>query len=804
MLHDLRYAIRGLRNSPGFAAIVALSIALGIAANATVFSIVNGMLFGALPVRDPGGLYVINGGRTTSYPEYRDFRDQCAGVFDGLAGHFPLAPANIAGGGAPERIWGSLVTGNYFQVVGPPVALGRGVSPAEDQVPGRDPVVVLSHSLWTRRFAADPEAIGRPVLLNGRRYTVIGVMAPGFQGTDRGFIAEFWAPLAMRMDFVPDIAKDVESRNSSWMVISGRLKPGVTPRQAAAAVNVVGARSHDRYRKQEPWKALTVDQAGGLPGDLGGIRPLLTALMVVVGLVLLVACANVANLMLARAVERRKEIGIRLAMGAGRGRLIRQLLTESVALALIGAAGGFALAFAAARALSGFRLPLPLPFALDFTPDARVLAFTAALAIAAGIVAGVAPAFAATRADVASAVKETAAPGGFRRFGMRNLLVGVQVTLSAVLLIAGGLFIRSLGRVASIDLGIRPENVAMMTVDPKAAGYSQERFREFLRQLEMRAGALPGVRSAAASNILPLSFSSNTDGFSETSGGQSKSADADTFSVTPRYFETMGIPLLRGRNFNPETDLRQPTIVVSQIMARRMFGDGEAIGRTITGGGRTYQIIGIAGDSKSVSLGESVKACAYIYLPRDPEKDVISMLGLTILVKTTGNPAAMIRPIEEEIRKIDPALAVFGAETMEAHVDKAFLIPRICATLFGVFGLLGLALASVGLYGVASYSVRSRTREIGIRMALGARPGTILRLVGRQGMAIVIAGLALGLAASWGLSRFTASMLYGVSSTDAITFVTVPLVLLATAVIAVVVPARRAARLDPTKALRSE
>jgi predicted permease len=469
----------------------------------------------------------------------------------------------------------------------------------------------------------------------------------------------------------------------------------------------------------------------------------------------------------------------------------------------MGAAGGFALAFAAARALSGFRLPLPLPFALDFTPDLRVLGFTAALAVVAGIVAGLAPAIAATRADLASAVKDGNVIGGFHRFGMRNLLIGLQVTLSAVLLIAAGLFVRSLGRATSIDLGIRPGNIVTMAVDPKAAGYSEERFREFLRQLESRVGAMPGVRSVAASNILPLSLAQNSDGFSE-GAGQGKSTQADTFSVTPGYFETVGVPLLRGRNFNPETDLKQPAMIVSQIMARRMFGDRDPIGRIINGGRKTYQIIGVAGDSKSVTLGESVKACGYIYLSRNPSQDVMSLLGMTILVKTASNPAAMIRPIQEEIQKIDSSLAIFGAGTMEAHVDKAFLIPRICATLFGTFGLMGLALAGVGVYGVAAYSVRSRTREIGIRMALGARPEVILRLVTGQGLAIVLIGLVLGLGASWGLSRFAASFLYGLSATDLVTFLAVPAALLVTAALALFIPARRAAALDPMSALRSE
>jgi predicted permease len=807
MSNDIGYAIRGLRKTPGFTAVVVISMALGIAASTTVFSMVNATLLGTLPVRDPRGLYTINGGNTYSYPEYRDFRDQCANVFQSVAGHFPLAPANLSGQRTPERVWGALVTGNYFSVAGPPLALGRGITPGEDAVPGRDAVVVLSDALWRRRFGADAGILGKPVFLNARRYTVVGVTAPGFVGTDRGLIAEFWAPMAMRNGFVADLAKDIESRNAHWIVITGRLKPGVTRAQAVAALNVVDARNQKTYRPNERnRRPVTLDLAGGFPGEGAAVAGFMTLLMAVAGLVLLIACANVANLLLARAVERRKEIGIRLAVGAGRGRLIRQLLTESLVLAAIGAAGGFALAFAAASTLSNFRLPLPIPFALDFTPDLRVLGFTAALAVVASLAAGLAPAIVATNTDLVAAVKGVSVgPAFFRRFGLRNLLVGLQVTLSAVLLIGSGLFLRSLGNAASIDLGIRPENTLIMAVDPKTAGYSDERLREFLRQLETRVGAVPGVRSVAASNILPLSFAQNGDAFREDGAETSKTTDADIFAVTSGYFETIGIPLRRGRNFNPATDGSKPVAVVSQNLARRMFGDGDPIGRVIRAGDKKpLEIVGVAGDSKSVTLGEEVKACVYIYLPRGATGDVMSLLGMTVLVKTTGNPSGMIRPVREAIEQIDPALAVFNVETMEHHVASAFLIPRLCAALFGTFGLTGLALAGVGLYGVAAYSVRSRTREIGIRMALGARPASVLRLVTAQGLGIVLAGLAIGLAASWGLSRFTSSLLYGLSATDPVTFLAVPAVLAATALVALLVPARRASALNPMTALRSD
>ncbi|RPI12288.1 MAG: FtsX-like permease family protein, partial [Acidobacteriales bacterium] len=346
ILRDLMYALRMMSRERGFTAVVTLSIALGIAATTTVFSVMNGLLLGALPIRDPGGLYTFTGRReTTSYPDYRDFRDQCSGVFQGLAAHFPMAPGSLAGSGDAERIWGQAVSGNYFSVVGPPLALGRGITPQEDEVLGRNPVLVLGHSLWTRRFGADPAILGRQVILNGRAYTVIGVMAAGFRGTERGLISEFWAPLAMASDFMPELATGRESRSMSWIVMTGRLRPGVGRSQAVAAVNVVSRRLNEMYRKERVNQPVSLAAAGGIPGAGPFVKNLMAILMVTVSLVLLIACANAANLLLARAVERQHEMGVRLAVGAGRARLIRQLLVESVALASIGAVGGFALAF---------------------------------------------------------------------------------------------------------------------------------------------------------------------------------------------------------------------------------------------------------------------------------------------------------------------------------------------------------------------------------------------------------------------------------------------------------------------------
>jgi predicted permease len=801
LLRDIAYAIRILRKEPAFTAVVVISIALGIAANTTVFSAVNGVLLGVLPVRDPGSLYVVSGGNSFAYPDYQDYRRDCTGAFEGLAAHFPFAPANLAGSGTPERIWGTLVSGNYFSTVGVPLALGRGIAPGEDEVLGRDAVAVLGNGLWRKRFNADPAIAGKTVVLNARPYTVVGVAAPGFTGTDSGIISDFWAPLAMQAELLPELSQDRDSRTSYWLTINGRLRPGVSLEQAVAAMNVVNKRMHDTYRKSRRLEPITLKVSGGVPGERGMITGFLTLLMAVVGLVLLIACANVANLMLARAVGRQQEISIRLAVGASRGRLIRQLLVESVLLSLLGAACGFVLAFYAARALATFPLPIPFPIAFNLTPDLRVLAFTAALAVATGILFGLAPALAATRQDLISAIKR-AAPGSgvFRSFGLRNLLVTLQVALSVVLLIGSGLFLRSLQRAASMDLGIRPENVLTLAVDPRANGYSEERLRDFLTQLDQRVTSLAGVRSMSAVDLMPLSFAEAGRQFS--AGG--RESGAGIFSVLPRYLETMGIPLLRGRDFDPARDLKSRSLIVSQTLARRLFGDQNPIGRTVRSGkSDVFEIIEVAGDAKTVTLGEDTGACAYLYLPRDAAT-VTSMFGLTILVKTTGNPARLLRPVHNEIEALDRNLAVFNGGTLSTHVARAFVVPRLCAILFGVFGAVGLTLACVGLYGVVSYSVRSRTREIGIRMALGAAGPAIMRLVLRQAFTLVAAGLAVGLVAAFAVSRFVASLLYGVSATDGVTFLAVPLVLAGAALLAAVVPARRACAVDPMRAVQAE
>jgi predicted permease len=812
LLQDARYAVRTLSRTPGFTAVVIISIALGIAANTTVFSIVDGLFFGVLPVRDAKRLVSFSGG-SRSYPDYLDYRDQTTQVFEGVAAHFPFVPASVGGGGEPERLWGAAVSGNYFSVVGVNPVLGRPILPSDDEVPGRNAVVVLGHALWQHRFGADPGILGRSVMLNGQPYTVVGIAPTGFHGTVRGILSAFWVPLTMTEQIMPDFAKDhvVKERNVQWLLLDSRLKPGVSRAQAVAAVNLVLKRLDDTYRKgKEHRRSITLQTAGGLFSDVSEpATGLMAVLMVVVGLVLLVACANVANLLLARATARQKEIAVRAAIGAGRRRLVRQLLTESALLAVLGAAAGFLVAAMAARAISGFELPLPIPIVFDFTVDWRVLAFTAGLAILTALLFGLAPALRATRVDLVAALKEESAVlGRASAFGLRNALVVIQVALSLVLLVGTGLFLRSLQNASSIDIGLRPENILLMAVDPKLHHYSREKAQQFLWQLRERVSGLPGVRSASFLDSVPLSIGGTNFDF-KVEGGKGRaeqSVNADVYNVGSGFFETMGIPLVRGRDFTSKSD-DEHVAIINETMARRLFGNEDPLGRQMLSDGpfgkTVYTVIGVARNSKSRTLGEDPANCAYLFVEAAPDS-VFSFFGISLAVKTSVNPRGLIRQVRDQIALLDPNMAVFNTETMQEHVDKSLLLPRLSAVLLGVFGTVGLTLAAIGLYGVMSFSVRRRTREIGIRMALGADPGSVLRMVLRQGLTLTAIGLAIGLGIALALSRYTASLLYGISGTDRLTFLVVCAVLLAAALAAIVFPARRAARVEPTRALRYE
>jgi predicted permease len=810
LARDLRYTLRALLRAPGFSFVVILSIALAFAANATVFSVANGLLWGVLPVRDPGRIVMFSEGNSFSWPDYLDYRDQTTAVFaKGIAAHFPLIPASIGGKGEPERVWGQSVSGNFFPMLDVPMTLGRSILPEDDTV-ARDHVVVLSSGLWRRRFAADPNIVNRDVALNGQHYTVVGVAPPGFYGVDRGIASEFWVPLAASEEILPDLATwgSVRAdRNNQWVMLDARLQPGVTRARAEILLNVVKKRLDDAWHKKDKTHEKITLQTGGalIAGSETPAFTLMAVLMIVVGLVLLVACANVANLLLARATGRQREIAIRLAVGAGRRQLVRQLLLESFVLSLAGAGAGFLLAAAAAHAISRVQLPLPFPVAFDFNVDWRVALFTLGLSAITALVFGLVPALRASRPDLLESLKEgTAGFGRSARSRMRNTLVIVQVSLSLVLLTTAGLFLRSLGHASSIDIGFKPANLLIMSMDPKLQNYSHDKTAQFLSQLHDRVAALPGVRSVSFVGVVPLSIGGQADNFAvdAAQGHPAQNGVAFVDTVGADYFQTMGIPLLRGRGFAAQLD-GPSAAIINETMAAHLFPGQDPIGRTIRQDQTKYTIIGITRDSKLRTLGEKPTDAVFLFLNAAPER-ANSFFGTTVLVRTSIDPGALASPVRDQVAALDPNMAVFNTETMQQHVDKSLLLPRISSLLLGIFGVIGLTLASIGLYGVMSYSVRRRTREIGIRMALGAKRPTVLRMILRQGLILTAIGLAIGLAIALALGRFTASVLYGTSGTDLLTFVTVSLVLLATAVAAVLVPALRAAHVEPTTALRCE
>jgi len=805
---DAQYAIRAFSRIPALTAAIIISIGLGIAANTTVFSMANALLLRDLPIHEPSRVLAIaNPDPTLPMPDYLAFRDQSKSVFEGLAAEFPFAPANLNAGGTPQRVWGQLVSGNYFSVLGIRPYLGRGILPFEDEVKGRNPVVVLGYGLW-RRLGGDPAIAGKTVVMSGAPYTVVGVAPPGFLGANRLIASDFWAPLAMRGHLAKEIVRDGDmSRNSHWLEVAGRLLPGVTREQAVAALNVINARIYaetDKNRKAPPVKVYRV---GHIPEIQNLITLLMTALMVVVGLVLLIACANVANLLLARAASRQQEIGIRLAMGASRGRLVRQLLTESVLLSAGGAVVGYLLAVPGLAALARFQPPLPLPIAFDVSPDWRVLVFTTALAAFTGVLFGLAPALTATRGSLTGAIRQTGWGGrGVRRGRMGGILVAVQVTLSLVLLVGAGLFLRSLQSVSSIDTGMKPQGVLLLSVDPKTQGYSQERTLEFYRQLDERVTALPGVESMSYVDILPLSLAANGDNWRDAGRKDGKQTSANRFAVGPHYFETMGIQMVRGRDFSPQRDYKAPVVVINEALAKRIFGNEDLLGRRVQRGDakdQVFEVIGVVRNAKAETLGEAVTACAFGYLPSNFD-DALTFFGTTVMVRTHGDAARMTRAIQDQVHALDRDMPVFAVTTMTHHLEDAMMVPRLCAGLFGLFGAIGLVLALVGLYGVVNYSVRTRTREIGIRVALGARPESVATMVARQGLRLVAIGLVLGLGISFALSRAVASLLWGISASDALTFIAVPAILLIASLVAVLLPAWRASRITPVTALRYE
>ncbi|HUN83037.1 MAG TPA: ABC transporter permease, partial [Terracidiphilus sp.] len=809
LFRDLRASLRALAKHPGVTVIAIVSIGLGIGANATIFSMVSRFVLRPAPVGDPSTLVAMHlaydGDRCCEnfpLPVFEDVRKQ-AKSFSGVAAYDELLPASIGGNGEPERAWGQAVTPNFFDVTQLRMTLGRGFLPGEKDAP----LVVLGANLWQHRFNGDPAIIGKSVSLSGHAFTVVGIAPPAFHGVDQILYAQFWVPLGNVGLLVPGLSDNDSSRTSHWLAVVGRRRPGISPSQAAAELNTLAKRLALAYPKSDKGIGFVFERAGSLPpSERDSVLIFLAALSVVALLVLAIAGANVANLLFAQAVTRQRDMAVRLALGATRFRLQRQLLTESVLLGLGGGALGLILSLWATKGLSSFRLPAPVPLDLQVGVDWRVLLFSFAISVVSGMLLGLAPAWTASRPMLSGALKgEDALARRGRRLSLRNLLVVLQISMSVVLLCITGLFLRSLQSATHINIGFRSQNLLMMSVDPRIHGFTPQRTIEFLTQLRQRVAALPGVESVVVTDVAPLSGGHRSDGFSVVGRKDNSTADSQTelYMATPGYFETMGIPLLAGRDFGGETPNSPMTAVVNRAFVQRFFEGENPIGHLVTGGGVQYRVIGVVGNIKSRFLGEDFRPVLYRSLAQTVGSDP-SFLGYTLVVHMAGNPSGIARAVRRQIHLLDPSMAIFNEETMAEHLRDAFFLPRLAATLFGIFGGIGLLLAAVGLFGVMSYAVSRRTREIGIRMAMGAQPGTVERLVLRQGFVLTLIAIALGWPAAWMLARLAASFLYGVQPHDPLTFAAVPPFLALIAIAACWIPARRAASVDPMQALRTE
>jgi len=813
LLADLRYAVRRLSQRPGFAAIALLTMALGIGANSAIFSIVNAVLLRPLPVESPGRLVEVYSQEedddfpvTQAYPDYLDIRarsDLFSGVVAYTADFF-----SVSMGARSEVMLGESVTGDYFDVLGVPAAIGRVFISGEDDAIGAPPVVVISHGLWKRRFGSDPRVLGQTLRVRGRPFEIVGVLPPEFKGLMMGFSAELWIPLAANASFAAggDLLDD---RDSRYLLVKGRLRPGVTAEQAQAGLDVLAGQLAEAYPESNVGRRFPVVPTSDVrlhPMIDRALVPVAALLMTVVGLLLLIVCTNLANLLLARALARRKEIAIRLAMGAGRARLVRQLLTESVLLGLLGGALGLAVAWWTAKLLVSFQPPVLFKLSLDIGIDGRVLAFTFFVSLIAAMLFGLAPALQATRPQLVPALKDEldTVAQRFRRFGLRGFLVVFQVAVSLVLLVGAGLFLRSLIGAQAIDPGFERERAAILMVAPELAGYDETRAENLFFELRERARTIPGVESVSFASHLPLGVSVNTTGL-YVEGAETQPDDAPSIDVTvvsSGHFGTLGIPLLRGRDFSDQDDGSAPSVVIVSEAAARRFWPGEnPVGKRLRLGAadsEPREIIGVAQDTKVRTLGEEPRP--YLYMPfRQNYRPIVSLV-----VRTSGDPQSVLPVLLRESLLLDESLPIMESKTMEQHLGIMLFAPRMGGILLGVFGGLAVLLATIGLYGVVSYAAAQRTREVGIRVALGARPRDVIRLVTGQGMVLVAVGAATGLALGFVAAQPLGSFLYGVNVSDPTTFLGVTLLLLGVAFLATLVPALRTARLDAMVALRRE
>jgi predicted permease len=814
LFKDARYGFRMLLRSPGFTIVALLSLALGIGANTAIFSMISAFLFAPLPVDRPAQLVSIfttdvknPGPLPTSHLNFVDYREKNEAFSDILA--YTFAPVDLSGAsGETKQLVASVVSGNYFDVLAVKAAQGRTFLPDEDKTPGTHPVVVLSYAAWQREFGGDPGIVGKTISLNRHDFGVVGVAQQDFTGPDIGGGPDMWVPMMMH-DTVQPGFDWYNTRRGLFLSMIGRLKLDVGVAQAQAAMTTLGSQLEQEYKKDNEGrtvKLIPLLTARRDPTGDGQVMLTSSALMGVAGIVLLIACANVTNLMLARSTRRKREIAIRLALGASRSRLIRQLMTESLMLSLAGGTIGFVVAIWSKDILRSL-----IPF--GFGPnqqgaqvDPRVLVFAFVISIVSGVLFGLVPALQASRPDLVSTLKgEITMPVGSRgfRFNLRKALVVLQVGLSLFALITAGLFVRSLQKAQAVNPGFNPDNVVLMAFNLGREGYTEDRGRNFHRQVVERIRALPGVLNATVARDRPFGGGFQRSVFIEGQdpppGG--RGVLVQTNNIALGFFDTLGIRLLSGRDFGENDSQQSPKVmIINEAMASRFWPNQDPIGKRLKlfGDQEFREVVGLVADSKYNSLTEPRRPFMYIPLLQEYAPQI------NLHVRTSTDSKGMIAALRNEVQQIDPSLNVLNIQTLRERVENSLGGERTQATLLGSGGVLALLLAAIGLYGVMSYSVAQRTREIGIRMALGAGRRNVMGLVLKQGVTLVSAGIVLGLGAAFGITRLLASLLFGVSTADPMTFIGTSGILLAVALLASYIPARRATKVDPIIALRYE
>ena len=824
LTQDFRSGFRLLKKSPGFTLIAVLSLALGIGANTAIFTIINAVFLHPLPVDNPEQLVEVFTRDTktidsnplfqltpTSLPNYEDYRDQNT-VFTGLAAvTFPI-PLNWGGQSEPQQLFGSLVSPNFFDVLGVKAYRGRTFSPDEGKKIGADPLAVLSYSLWTRRFGADPGVIGHTITLNATAYTIIGVAPPNFKGiVSLGRPDVLWIPLSMRDYVLTGQLKDLENhRRMRWISIVGRLKPQVSLDQARAAMKTIASALEKEYPRDNPGRTSEVFPLNQSALGINQRRQFSLAggvLMGVVGLVLLIACVNLANLLLAQAAKREKELSLRAALGAGRWRLVRQLLTESTLLSLLGGVTGLLIAFWGRKLLWSFRPPFLPDGSMDLSFDSRVLFFTLVISLFTGFVFGVIPAVKASNTDINEVLKASGRGTiGWAHNRMRSVLVVSEIALAVVALIGAGLFLHSMQRAQQISIGFEAKDLFEYNFDLGALRYDEGHGQQFFREALDRVKSVPGVADATlSSNGILGGGNGGIAGTIFREGEQTDPHNRGTLvtfdDVTPGYFSALHIPFLSGRDFTDfDRENTAPVVVINKAMADTVWPGQNPLGKHffIVVDPRKYEVVGVVGTTIIGAVGEDPQPVAYVPMRQNYSPQA------SLLIRTTGNPEAVMSAVRAQVNQIDRNLALTNGQTVGQLLAQGLWAARMGAALLGLFGLLSLILASIGIYGVLSYSVTQRTSEIGIRVAMGAQPKQVLSLVIRQGMALSAAGIVLGIVVALPVTRFASTLLYGVNTYDPVTYIAISFLLMGVALLACFVPAHRATRIDPLVALRFE